>query len=98
MLTCKFEDDLIKSEGAMLRTTFSPLQVYGKISHRPRASNSEVNSLIWLEIELVRDFKAVLVTCKFEEDPIKNEVAIPRKTFFLLLVHGSHWLQWKQGF
>ena len=28
--TCKFEDDSIKSQGAILRTAFSALQVYGK--------------------------------------------------------------------
>ena len=42
------------------------------------ASNSKENSPIWPEIELIRDFRAVLVTCNFEEHPIKNEVAIER--------------------
>ena len=49
--------------------------------HHSRASNSEVNGPIWPEIELVRDFMAVLVTCKYDEDPIRNEVAILRTTF-----------------
>ena len=30
---------------------------------------------IWSNFELVRDFMVVLVTCKYEEDPIKNEGA-----------------------
>ena len=30
---------------------------------------------IWLKIKLVRDIINVLVTCKYEEDPIKNEGA-----------------------
>ena len=30
---------------------------------------------IWPNFELVRDFMDVLVTCKYEEDPIKNEGA-----------------------
>ena len=38
-----------------------------------RASNSKANSSIWPKIELVRDFMPDLVTCKFKEDPIKNE-------------------------
>ena len=30
---------------------------------------------IWPTLELVRDIIVVLVTCKYEEDPIKNEGA-----------------------
>ena len=30
---------------------------------------------IWPKLELVRDIMVVLVTCKYEEDPIKNEGA-----------------------
>ena len=48
------------------------------------ASNSEANSLIWPDIELVQDFTPVLVICMFDEDPIKNEWAITLK-FFLAL-------------
>ena len=36
----------------------------------------DVNSLMWLEVEFIRDLMAVLVTCKIEEDWIKSEVAI----------------------
>ena len=55
--------------------------VYGKNFCRSRASNSKVNGLIWPKIELVWDFMDVLVICKYEEDPIKNEVAIDQTTF-----------------
>ena len=40
-----------------------------------RAVNSAVLGRIWLKFELVRDIIDVLVTCKYEEDPIKNEGA-----------------------
>ena len=73
LVTCKFEDDWIKSEEDNLRATFSPLQVYGKIFHRSRGNNSKMNSPI-----------DVLVTCKYEGDRIKNEVAIDR-TFFPII-------------
>ena len=53
LVTCKFEDGLIKSGNAILRTTFS--LCLGK-SCRSRVSNSKVNSPIWPEIKLVRDF------------------------------------------
>ena len=42
------------------------------------------------EIELMQDFMTVFATCKFDEDPIKNEVAILRTTFSLLQVYGSY--------
>ena len=40
---------------------------------RPRAGNSTVLGPIWLIFEFVRDIIDVLVTCKYAEDPIKNE-------------------------
>ena len=39
------------------------------------SANSEVLGPIWPNFELVRDVMDVLVTCKYEEDPIKNEGA-----------------------
>ena len=46
---------------------------------------SEIKHPIWLEFELIWDFMAVLLTCKFEDDAIKkSEGAILRTTFFPL--------------
>ena len=56
---------------------------YGVFRH-PRASNSEVNIPIWPEFELVRDFMTVLVTCTFEDDSIKSDVASLGTTFTAL--------------
>ena len=47
----------------------------GIFFRRSRATNSSVLSHIWLKFELVRDIIDDLVTCRFEEDPIKNEGA-----------------------
>ena len=52
-------------------------------SRRPRAANSAVHGRIWPNFELVQDFMAVLVTCKNEEDPIKNEGARVFTTFYI---------------
>ena len=41
-------------------------------SRRSRAANSAVLGPIWPNFELVRDVMDVLVTCKYEEYPIKN--------------------------
>ena len=94
LVTFKFDDDPIENEGAFVSTIFSPLLVYGENICCSRASNSKANSPIWPEIQLVRDFTSVLVTCKFEEVdftsvlvtckfeevPIKNEGAIVSTT------------------
>ena len=72
LVTSKFVDDRIKNAGVIASTIFSQLYVHGKRFRRSRASNSKANSSICPEIELVRDFMPVLVTCKFEEDSIKK--------------------------
>ena len=40
----------------------------------------------------------VLVTCKYEEDPIKNEGARVDTTFSPLQPYGSYLLPWKPEF
>ena len=48
---------------------------------RSRAANSAVLGPIWPNFELVRDVMDVLIACKYEEDPIKNEGARVLTTF-----------------
>ena len=40
-----------------------------------RADNSAVRGRIWAKFELIRDIVVILVTCKNEEDPLKNKDA-----------------------
>ena len=61
-----------KSGQEKLQTLFSLLQPYGDFFLKSRTHNSEMSCLIWLKFEFVQDFMPVLITCKFEEDPIKN--------------------------
>ena len=43
LLTCKFDEDPIKSKGATLLTTFSPLNVYGgKIVRQGRVTSNQI--------------------------------------------------------
>ena len=84
LITCKNEDDQLKNEGARVFTRFLPLEVYGDFSRGSRAANSAVLGPIWPNFELVRDVMDVLVTCKYEEDPFKNEGASVVTTFFPL--------------
>ena len=60
---------------------FSHYKSIGIFSRCPRAANSAVFGPIWPNFEFVRDVIDVLVTCKFEEDLIKNEGARVFTTF-----------------
>ena len=69
LVTCKNEEDPIKNEGARVFTTlysiFSDAQ--GQITG--------VGGGIWPKFELIQTFIHVIVTCKNEDDRIKNEGA-----------------------
>ena len=60
---------------------FSHYKSMGIFSRRSRAANSALLCPFWSNFELVRDVMNVLVTCKYEEDPIKNEGARVLTTF-----------------
>ena len=70
LITCKYEEDPIKNEGARVLT-----RLYDIFFRRSRAAYSEVSGGILLKFELIQAFIVVLVTCKNEEGPIKNEGA-----------------------
>ena len=75
LVTCKFDDDPIQKRR---------YHVHNISFRSPRAHSFEVNRRMWAEFILVRDFMAVLcvlVTCKFDDDPIKKEGAIVSSTF-----------------
>ena len=80
LVTCKNEDDRFKNEGARVFTRFLHYKS-GDFSRRSRASNSAVLGPIKPNFKLVRDVMDVLVTCKYEEDLIKNEGARMFTTF-----------------
>ena len=62
----------------------SPIISLWDFSRRSRAANSAVRGRIWSNFKLVQDFMVVLVTCKNEEDPIKNEGA---RVFTILYIN-----------
>ena len=65
--TCKNEEDPIKNEDARVLT-----RLYDVFFRRSRAANSEVSGGILPKFELVQAFIVVFISCKNEEDPIKN--------------------------
>ena len=85
-------------------TRFLPLKVYWDFSRRSRAANSAVHGPICSNFEHDRDFMVVLLTCKNEEDPIKNRGARVFTTLYinfsdaqgqitleLVVVSGRNW-------
>ena len=70
LLTCKYEEDPIKNRGP--RVVHNIIRQFFR---RARAENSGVGGGIWPKFELIQAFMHVLVTCKNEDDRIKNEGA-----------------------
>ena len=83
VVTCKNEDDRIKTEEASVFTKFLPLLVYGDFSRHSRVANSAVLGPILPNFELVRDIM------KNEDDRIKTEEASVFTKFLPLLVYGD---------
>ena len=81
-LPAKKEEDQLKIKALECSQDFSLLS-HGDFSRRSRAAYSAVHARIWSNFELVRDFIVVLVTCKNEEDPIKNEDARVFTTLYI---------------
>ena len=72
LVTCQYEEDSTKNRGARsftLYINFSDAQ--GQITG--------VGGRIWLKFELIQAFTHVLVTCKNQDDRIKNEGASVHK-------------------
>ena len=69
LIACKNEEDPSKNEGARVFTTFP------SFFRRSREANSAVRGRIWPKLELIQAFIVARLTCKNEEDPLKNESA-----------------------
>ena len=76
LVTCKNEEDLIKNEGARVLT-----RLYIVFFSRSRAANSEASCGILPKFKLIQAFIVVLVPCKNEKDPFKNEGSRVLKDF-----------------
>ena len=74
LVSCKNEKDPINNTGSRVLTRFPPPHYkYGNFFKRSRAANSTGCGQIGRKFELIQDYIVVLVTCKNEEAPIKNQ-------------------------
>ena len=67
LVTCKNEEDPLKNKDARVATTLNI-----DFSHSQGQITAD-KGRIWLKFELIRDVMVILVTSKYEEDPIKIE-------------------------
>ena len=72
LIACKYEKDQMKNSGDNVMTPFSPLKVYGIFFKRSRAANSAVHGRISPNFELIQALMYIIITCKYEMNPIKN--------------------------
>ena len=84
LITCKYEKDPIKNSGENVMTSFYPLLVYEIFFIGSRAANSVVCGRILPNFKLIQALMHVIVTCKYEKDPIKNIPENVMTSFFPL--------------
>ena len=66
MVTCKYEMNPIKNVRENVMTPFFPIVTLSVAM--------ETSERIWPNFELIQALMHVLITCKYEKDPIKNSV------------------------
>ena len=65
-----------------------------KFFRRLRAASSVVRGRIWLNFKLIQAAMYVIITCKYEKDPIKNnreKVEHSFPNYNTMCCHGNHW-------
>ena len=80
LITCKYEKNPIKNSGENVMTSFSPLfrskmKALEWTQHFPHYNcmvAMETSGRIWPNFELIQALIHVLITCKYEKNPIKN--------------------------
>ena len=82
LIVCKNEEDLFKIESTRVVTTLSHYKSMG-IFPNTQGQVTHVPGQILLSFKPIRDIIGLLVTCKNEEDPIKNEGARVVSTLFI---------------
>ena len=70
--TYRIEEDQIKNEGARVVTTFLPSYKSMGIFPYAQGQLTTVQGWAWPKFQLIQAFMVVLITCKNEEDQIKN--------------------------
>ena len=72
LIACKYEKDQMKNSGENVMTSFSPFQVYGIFFQALKGSQLRSPWSKLAEFKLIQALMYIIVTCKYEMNPIKN--------------------------
>ena len=65
IFTCKYEKEQMKNSREKVETPFFPIITL--------SVTMETSGWIWPNFKLIQALKYVIITCKYEKDPIKND-------------------------
>ena len=91
LIACKYIKDQMKNSGENVIMSFSPLKVYGIFFRRSRAANSVVHGRISPNFELIQALMYIIITCKYEMNPIKNVRENVMTPFYPLKIYLLPW-------
>ena len=72
LIACKYEKDQMKNSRENVMTSFLHYKSMGFFSDAQALPNSVVHGPILLNFELIQALMYIIVTCKYEMNPIKN--------------------------
>ena len=78
LLAASMKNVWSKMKSLSIAQHFQQYKYTGANFRLSRASNTEVNGLIWPKFKFIWEFIVVLATCKSDENPIKIEGTIDR--------------------
>ena len=76
IIVCKYEKDQMKNSREKVETPFFPIITL--------SVTMETSGWIWPNFELIQALMYVIITCKYEKDPIKNSPEKMETSFFPL--------------
>ena len=76
IITCKYEKDQMKNSREKVETPLFPIITL--------SVTMETSGWIWPNFKLIQAFMYVIITCKYEKDPIKNSREKVETSFFPL--------------
>ena len=95
LIACKYEKDQMKNSGENVMTVIFSIINLWDFFRCSRAANSVVHGRISPNFELIQALMYIIITCKYEMNPIKNVRENAMTPFFPLL---PYLLPWKPVF
>ena len=81
IVTCRYEKEQMKNGQEKVKTPFFPVITL--------SVTMETSDWIWPNFKLIQALMYVIITCKYEKDPIKNSREKVETSFFPLQAYGD---------